>query len=75
MSVYKPLLASDILVTPLEVSKGRQYNSTAELTSGGIDIFLGTQESDLFSTANLITGNISTYYQRLIFDGVKELYY
>lgn len=75
MSVYKPLLASDILVTPLEVSKGRQYTSTAELTSEGIDIFLGTQKSGLFSTTDLITGNISTYYERLVFDGVKELYY
>ncbi len=75
MSVHKPLLASDILVTPLEVSKGRQYNSTSELTSGGIDIFLGTQYSTLFSTTEPTTGNISTEYERLVYDGVKELYY
>ena len=75
MSVHKTLLASDILVTPLEVNKARKYTSTSEFTSVGIDTFLGTQTSDLFSTSEPTTGNISTEYQRLIYDGIKELYY
>ena len=75
MSAHKPLLASDILVTPLEVNKGRYFNITSDLTNAGIDRFLGTNIEGLFSTSEATTGNISTEYQRLIYNGVKELYY
>jgi hypothetical protein len=75
MSVHKSLLASDILITPLEVNKKRQYNSPSEFTNAGIDRFTGTNTSGLFSTSEETTGNISTEYKRLIYDGVKELYY
>lgn len=75
MSVHKTLLASDILVTPLEVNKSRQYNSTSDLTNAEIDQLLGTNVPGLFSTSEATTGNISTEYQRLVYNGVKELYY
>ena len=75
MSVHKSLLASDILVTPLEVNKARKYTSTSEFTNVGIDTFLGTQTSGLFSTTEPTTGNISLEYERLVYDGIKELYY
>ena len=75
MSAHKPLLASDILVTPLEVNKGRQYSSTSDLTNANIDRFLGTNITGLFSTSEATTGDISTEYQRLVYNGVKELYY
>lgn len=75
MSAHKPLLASDILVTPLEVNKGRQYSNTSDLTNVNIDRFLGTNITGLFSTLEATTGDISTEYQRLVYNGIKELYY
>tara|TARA_R110001606_G_scaffold35559_3_gene103195 strand:- start:303 stop:1250 length:948 start_codon:yes stop_codon:yes gene_type:complete len=75
MSVYKQLLASDILVTPLEVSKNFPLNSLSEATGSGVDRFLGKNITGLFSTSEATTGHISTEYQRLVYNSIKELYY
>ena len=75
MSVYKQLLASDILVTPLEVSKAFYLNGLAAVTGSGVDRFLGKNITGLFSTDEATTGEISTEYQRLIYNSAKELYY
>lgn len=75
MSVYKQLLASDILVTPLEVSKAFYLNGLAEVTGSGVDRFLGKNITGLFSTSEATTGHITTEYQRLIYNSTKELYY
>ena len=75
MSVYKQLLASDILVTPLEVSKAFYLNNLAEVTGSGVDRFLGKNITGLFSTSEATTGHISTEYQRLVYNSAKELYY
>ena len=75
MSVYKQLLASDILVTPLEVSKAFYLDSLPEVTGSGVDRFLGKNITGLFSTSEATTGHISTEYQRLVYNSAKELYY
>ena len=75
MSVYKQLLASDILVTPLEVSKAFYLNTLSEVTGSGVDRFLGKNITGLFSTSEATTGHITTEYQRLIYNSAKELYY
>ena len=75
MSVYKQLLASDILVTPLEVSKDFSFSTPAAATGSGVDRFLGKNITGLFSTNEATTGDISTEYQRLIYNSAKELYY
>ena len=77
MSAYKQLLASDIIVTPFEVSKAFTFRGAAALTSSivGIDRFLGQNIQGLFSLNESTTGEITVEYKRLIYNSVKELYY
>ena len=76
MSVYKQLLAQDIIVTPFEVNKSFTFNGIAQITGSGIDSFLGTNISGLFSPlSDAKTGCISAQYQRLVYNSIKELYY
>jgi hypothetical protein len=79
MGAYKQFLASDIIITPFEVSKGFYYEGAAALTGSyvGIDRFLGTNLSDtLFDpTTSPTTGQVSTQYQTLIYSSIQELYY
>jgi len=78
MGAYKQFLASDILVTPFEVSKGFYYKGN-ELTGSdvGIDRFLGTNlTSSLFNpSTSPTTGQVSTQYQTLVYSSIQELYY
>ena len=41
MSAFKPFLAQDIIVTPLELNKGFTYEGAAAITGSGIDRFIG----------------------------------
>jgi len=78
MGAYKQFLASDIIITPFEVSKGFSYKGN-ELTGSdvSIDRFLGTNLSGTLFNPNTdpTTGFISTQYQRLIYSSIEELYY
>lgn len=79
MGAYKQFLASDIIITPFEVHKGFYFTGSAQLTGSdvGIDRFLGTNvTTSLFeSGSDPITGQITTQYQRLVYNSIKELYY
>ena len=78
MGAYKQFLASDIVVTPLELNKSFIFKGAAALTGSnvGIDRFLGLNTSSLFDpSTDPTTGQISTQYQRLIYNSIKELYY
>jgi hypothetical protein len=78
MGAYKQFLASDIVVTPLELNKSFSFQGAAALTGSnvGIDRFLGLATSSLFNPlTDPTTGQISTQYQRLVYSSVKELYY
>ena len=77
MTAFKQLLASDIIVTPFKVSKAFQFIGASQLTGSnvGIDRFLGVNLTGLFSPLEATTGQVTTEYQRLIYNSAKELYY
>jgi hypothetical protein len=85
MGAYKQLLAQDIIVTPFEVNKGFTFNGAAQLTGSNvyIDRFLGKNitssigvDSTLFNSgSDPKTGQVTSQYQRLIYNSIKELYY
>ena len=79
MGAYKQFLASDIVITPLELNKAFNFEGAAALTSSvvGIDRYLGTNINNyIFNpTVDPQTGQISTQYQRLVFDSIQQLYY
>lgn len=78
MSAYKQLLASDVIVTPFEVNKLFTFQGASELTASNVSIdrFLGLNTSSLFSlAADPTTGQVSTRYQRLVYNSIKHLYY
>jgi len=73
MSAYKQFLTSDIIVTPFEVNKGFSFKQSEWGTEVQIDRFLGISGS--FFTDKSTTGTLSTEYQVLVYNSVKELYY
>jgi hypothetical protein len=73
MSAYKQFLASDVIVTPFEVNKGFSFNQSEWGTNVQIDRFLGTSGSFEFNQDT--TGTLSTQYQVLVYNSIKELYY
>jgi hypothetical protein len=77
MSVFKSLLAQDIIVTPFEVNKGYRFEGAAQLTGSYTDRFLGKNiTSSLFiSSSEPTTGQLTTQYQKLVYNSIKELYY
>lgn len=78
MGAYKQFLASDIVITPLELNKSFNFEGAAELTSSlvSIDRYLGLNSSSLFNPlTDPTTGQVTTQYQRLVYSSIKELYY
>jgi hypothetical protein len=78
MGAYKQFLASDIIITPFEVSKGFFFKGN-ELTGSKVAInrFQGTNLSGtLFNpSTDPTTGYDNSQYQRLIYSSIQELYY
>ncbi len=82
MGPYKQFLASDITVTPFTVNKSFSfpYSQFATGSDGqlvGIDRFIGQNGSwDYLNLSNnLTTGTLSTQYQVLVYNSIKQLYY
>jgi len=78
MGAFKQFLAADIVVTPLELNKSFHYKGEAALTASDVEIdrFLGLATSSLFDpNTDPTTGQVTTQYQRLVYDSIKELYY
>ncbi len=78
MSAWKQFLASDIIVNPFVVNKGFTFPSSQFATGSdgelvGIDRFYGTNV-DWFNDQST-TGTLTTEYQALIYNSVKQLYY
>jgi len=78
MSAFKQFLATDIIVTPFEVNKGfrlpySQWATGSDNQHTGLDRFIGINDS--FITNQDTTGTISTEYQVLVYNSIKELYY
>ena len=76
MSVFKPFITSDVVVSPFKVNKTFSFGSTADLTGSGIDIFEGKNlEPTLWTPGLNPTGYISTQDKYLVYRSVRELYY
>lgn len=76
MSVFKPFITSDVVVSPFKVNKSFTFEGTAALTGSGIDLFLGENlEPTLWSSGSNPTGYISTQDKYLIYRSTRELYY
>jgi len=78
MIAFKQLLTSDVIVTPLEVNKAFAFSGSQLISSSvGIDRFLGNLSTASFfnSSSEPTTGYLSTQYQTLVYNSIKELYY
>ena len=79
MSVFKPFLAQDIIVTPFPVNKDFTFTGGGALLSSdvGIDRLVGKNLTGSFNpVTDPTTGQFYTSsYQRLVYNSVKELYY
>ena len=76
MSAFKPFLAQDIIVTPLELNKGFTYEGAATITGSGIDRFIGQNITGTFDPlTESTTGDNNIEYKRLVYNSIKELYY
>jgi hypothetical protein len=61
MGAFKQFLASDVVITPLELNKSFSFEGAASLTGSnvGIDRFLGLNTSSLFDPlTDPVTGEI-----------------
>jgi len=78
MSVYKPFITSDVVVTPFKVNKSFTFKGASEFISSnvGIDRFLGKNiQSTLWVSGSNPTGQISSQNQELVYNSIKQLYY
>jgi hypothetical protein len=76
MSSFKPLLTSDVIVSPFEVNKSFTFEGSSSLFDNGIERLIGKNIQDnLFISGAYPTGYISTLNQQLVYSSIKELYY
>jgi hypothetical protein len=77
MSIFKPFITSDVIVSPFEVNKSFTFKGN-ELTGSnvGIDRYLGKNiTSSLWISGSYPTGYITIQDQILIYRSIRELYY
>jgi hypothetical protein len=76
MSVYKPFITSDIVVSPLKINKSFSFKGTSNLTGSGIDLFMGENtDPSLWISGSNPTGYISPQDKFLVYRSIRELYY
>jgi hypothetical protein len=78
MSIFKPFITSDVLVSPFEVNKSFTFQGASELTSSnvGIDRYIGRNiTSSLWVSGSYPTGQINTQNEILVYRSIRELYY
>jgi hypothetical protein len=76
MSVFKPFITSDVVVSPFKVNKNFYFEGTAALTGSGIDLFLGENTNpSLWVSGSTSTGYNSIQDQFLVYRSIRELYY
>jgi len=77
MSVFKPFITSDVIVSPFEVNKSFTFKGN-ELTGSNVEIdrYIGRNvTSSLWVSGSYPTGQINTQDQILVYRSIKELYY
>jgi len=78
MSVYKPFITSDVVVSPFEVNKSFTFKGTASFSQPNVSIdrFIGQNiNSTLWVSGSNPTGLISTQNKELVYRSIRELYY
>lgn len=77
MSIFKPFITSDVIVSPFKVNKSFTFTGN-ELTGSNVQIdrFLGKNiTSSLWVPGLDNTGYITSQSSQLIYNSIKELYY
>lgn len=76
MSIFKPFITSDVVVSPFKVNKTFIFEGTSAVTGSGIDLFIGENlDPTLWVSGSNPTGYISTQDKFLVYRSVRELYY
>ena len=78
MSVFKPFITSDVLVSPFEINKSFTFRGNSELTASNVEIdrYIGENiTSSLWISGSNPTGQINIQDKVLIYNSIKELYY
>jgi hypothetical protein len=76
MSVFKPFITSDIIVSPFKINKTFTFNNTTALTGSGVDLFIGENiDPTLWISGSNPTGYISTQDKFLVYRSIRDLYY
>jgi hypothetical protein len=76
MSIFKPFITTDIIVSPFKVNKLFTFKGTANLTGSGIDKFIGKNIDPLvWTSGSNPTGDISVQDEYLVYRSIRELYY
>ncbi len=78
MSVFKPFLATDTVISPFEVNKSFTFKGDSELTSSNVNIdrYIGENiTSQYWVSGSNPTGQINIQDKALIYHSIKELYY
>jgi hypothetical protein len=78
MSVFKPFITSDVLVSPFKVNKSFTFRGDSELTASNVEIdrYIGENiTSSFWISGSNPTGQINIQDKALIYNSVKELYY
>lgn len=76
MSVFKPFITSDVIVSPFKVNKSFIFTGLTNVTGSGIDMFYGVNYPlNLWTSGSYPTGYNSTQDEYLIYNSIKELYY
>jgi len=77
MSVFKPFITSDVVVSPFKVNKSFTFKGN-ELTGSNVEIdrYIGRNvTSSLWVSGSYPTGQINTQDEILVYRSIKELYY
>ena len=78
MSIFKPFITSDVVVTPFKVNKSFTFTGVSEFTASnvGIDRYFGKNlQTTLFVSGSNPTGEITIQNQELVYESIKQLYY
>jgi hypothetical protein len=78
MSVFKPFLTTDTVISPFEVNKSFTFKGDSELTSSNVNIdrYIGENiTSQYWVSGSNPTGQINIQDKTLIYHSIKELYY
>jgi hypothetical protein len=76
MSVFKPFITSDVIVSPFKVNKEFTFEGTAALTGSGIDLYIGQNtNSTLWVSGSGVTGYVTLQDPFLLYRSIRELYY